>query len=877
MIRLIARAGIVLLVAFAGWVPIHAAERTLDAERTVELVLAKSEHQAQVVARAMRTGFFIDQLLIPETSYVGRFGWSELNPSLKTVLEDAQPGEPELLTGGGGQYLVARLLPTGPPALLGETAYAEDSEAIWAKLSLGPTDPKLLSLEIDVDTEDLAAICASKTRLIDDRLQAARAQVVALAPGAHPSDVIPAYAELTSVLSLKGEMAEAIKAVDSLVQRLPTEAPAGQKSYRDIMHQVLGILELRRGEVDNCFHSPGQTQHPHPAAGQTQHPHRHREMCLFPLSEAAQHRVGDGAQRAVEHFTRYLNRHPTDLEVRWLLNVAAMTIGTYPDGVAERFRIGPDSFTSAADPGRFWDVAGTAGVATSDNAGGSVTDDFDDDGLLDVVLSSRDPCEPLRLYRNSGDGTFSEVTEAAGLGDQLGGLNVTQVDYDNDGRLDLYVMRGGWETAIRDSLLRNQPTVNGGVRFEDVTTQAGLGGPAHRTQTAAWADYDGDGWLDLFVGHEMSFSQLFRSRGDGTFEDVTTQAGLRFRSLTKGATWGDINNDGRPDLYVSNFGDRNLLFVNRGDGRFDEVARAHGVSKPTYSFATWFWDYDNDGWQDLVVFTFLQTVDEVAREYLGQTPQGETLRIYRNRGDGTFEDATTALGMARMIPTMGANFGDLDNDGYLDLYLGTGAPSYGMVVPNRMFLNQQGQKFVDVTTATGTGHLQKGHGVSFADLDNDGDQDILANMGGAFLGDKYPSALFQNPGHGNDWITIELVGKQNNRSAIGARIRVVLDEDGRQTQRVRWVTSGGSFGASPLRQHIGLGRNTKILTIEIAWPVGRNNTLPDVESQAVKPPTHRRQELADVPINSLLVVTEGTPGFELKPQPRFELGAGLAP
>jgi hypothetical protein len=391
------------------------------------------------------------------------------------------------------------------------------------------------------------------------------------------------------------------------------------------------------------------------------------------------------------------------------------------------------------------------------------------------------------------------------------------------------------------------------------------------------------------VGHELSFSQLFRSRGDGTFEDVTQKAGMRFRSLTKGATWGDFNRDGRPDLYVSNFGDRNLLFINRGDGSFDEVGREWGVSEPAYSFPTWAWDYDNDGWQDLMVVSFLQTVDEVAREYLGQAPQGQTLRIYRNRGDGSFEDATAAVGMARMIPTMGANYGDLNNDGYLDFYLGTGAPSYGMLVPNRMFLNQEGRRFVDVTTSTGTGHLQKGHGISFADLDNDGDEDIFSNMGGAFRGDKYPSALFENPGHGNDWIAIELVGRRSNRAAVGARIRVVLDDDGEEDHRFRWVTSGSSFGASPLMQHIGLGPDAQIKRIEIVWPAGSGQTGAGQTGagqtgagqtgagQAGAGQTEvERQVVREVPVNSFIVVTEGEPGFELEPRSRFVLGAGTA-
>ena len=840
VVRVFIWPGVLFLAASAGWSQLLPAE-----ERTVELVLAGSEHQAKVVVRAMETGFLVDQLLIPQTRYIGRLPWSRVNPSLQTALEEARPGEPYLLSGTRGAYMVARVVADGPPAILGEEQYAQERDQIWTILSVGLTDARLLSIEIDVDTENLAAVCESKTRLADTQLTTARQRVEGLPPGAPLQNLIKAYQALIAVHAVRGEMAESIQVLERMGQRLPTEGTAG-RLYRDRLARTLGVLELRRGEVENCLH------------------HHNREMCLFPLSEAARHRVGDGARRALEHFTGFVQQYPEDLEARWLLNVAAMTVGAYPDGIPEGLRIGPEAFASPVDPGRFWDVAGPAGLSYSDSAGGSVADDFDGDGLLDLVVSSRDPCEPLRLYLNRGDGTFAEVTEAAGLSGQLGGLNVTQIDYDNDGRLDLFVMRGGWETAIRDSLLRNVPTAEGGVRFEDVTTRAGLGGPAHRTHSAAWADYDGDGWLDVFLGHEMSWSQLFRNRGDGTFEDTTTKAGMRFRSLTKGATWGDVDNDGRPDLYVSNFGERNLLFVNRGDGTFDEVAEERGVAGPTYSFPTWFWDYDNDGWQDLMAVTFLQSVDEVAREYLGLPSQSEAMALYRNRGDGTFENVTAAVGLERMIPTMGANYGDLDNDGFLDFYLGTGAPAYSILVPNRLFLNQQGKRFVDVTTATGTGHLQKGHGVSFADLDNDGDEDIFANIGGAFLGDKYTSSLFENPGHGNDWIAIQLVGKDSNRWGLGARIRVVLERDGIQEERFRWVTSGGSFGSSPLMQHIGLGAGAEILRMEVDWParVGEEER----ESQVVE----------GVAVNSFVVVTEGMAGFEVVARERFEFREGHA-
>jgi hypothetical protein len=168
--------------------------------------------------------------------------------------------------------------------------------------------------------------------------------------------------------------------------------------------------------------------------------------------------------------------------------------------------------------------------------------------------------------------------------------------------------------------------------------------------------------------------------------------------------------------------------------------------------------------------------------------------------------------------TMGCNFGDLDNDGYLDFYLGTGDPALLSLMPNRMFRNAAGKYFQDVTTSGGFGHLQKGHGVAFGDIDNDGDQDIYANIGGAYTGDVFHSVLFENPGHGNHWITLRLEGVQSNRAALGARIKVSVTAGNAERDIYATVTTGGSFGASSLQQEIGLGQATAIRAIKITWP-----------------------------------------------------------
>ncbi len=630
-------------------------------------------------------------------------------------------------------------------------------------------------------------------------------------------ETIAAYSGLAQVYSYKGEMAKCIESLEAAykIAADPSLGPDA-KSRRLELEELLGVAHLRRGELENCVLD------------------HNADRCLFPIRGAGKHTNTSGAAQAVVYFTKYLDQNPGNLEVRWLLNVAYMTLGQYPEKVPKQHLIPPSALESKENIGRFVDVAPQLGLGKMGISGGAIVDDFDNDGLLDVVFSSVDACEPLRLYHNDGNGSFTDRTAQAKLTEQLGGINCTQTDYNNDGWLDIYVMRGGWEFAMRNSLLRN----NGDGTFTDVTKEAGLASAAYRTHSAAWADFDDDGWVDLYVGHEEAPSQLFRNRGDGTFADVSRASGVDRNAFTKGAAWGDYDNDGFPDLYVSNYVGENYLFHNNRDGTFTEVGRQLGVEKPIMSFPTWFWDYDNDGWLDIFVASYVPSVTETARSYLGLAPQAETMKLYRNTGRGTFEDVTTKVGLDRVVPSMGANFGDLDNDGYLDAYLGTGAPSYAALIPNSMFRNRDGKSFVDVTTSTGTGHLQKGHGIAFGDLDNDGDQDIVLNVGGFSLGDSYNKVVFANPGQGNGWISLKLVGAKANRAAIGAKIKLTLGG----ALRYREVTSGGSFGASTLAQSIGLGKATTIDKLEIWWP-GSNTT----------------QTFENVPANQFVEIREGDP------------------
>lgn len=664
------------------------------------------------------------------------------------------------------------------------------------------------------DPMNLRAICQEKKDSEERAFRSADGYLSSLKQSAGSNrrqlEIARLHIELGQIWSYRGEMAKAIEHFEAARESL-SKAVIDQPAYAEdliYLDEILGISYLRKGELDNCVHN------------------HNAEDCIFPLTKNARHNLTAGSSAAIAHFNRHLARKPDNLEVRWLLNLAHMTLGSHPRGIPAKDLIpippSPDRLP------RFPDVAGQLGIDRISAAGGAIMDDFDNDGLNDIVLSSVDACEPMSYFHNEGGGRFADWTEKAGLSNQIGGINCTQTDYNNDGWLDIFVMRGGWEFPMRNSLLRN----NGDNTFTDVTIESGLASGEHRTHSAAWADFDNDGWLDLFVGHEESPSQLFRNRGDGHFEDVTARARVGRTGFTKGATWGDYDNDGFADLYISNYGGENFLYHNNGDGSFTEVGQKLGVSMPLMSFPTWFFDYDNDGRLDLFVASFVPSITEVARRFVKLPPQAETMRLYHNTGSG-FEDATAQLGLNYVVPTMGANYGDFDNDGWLDIYLGTGAPSYTALMPNFAFRNRNGTSFSDVTAATGTGHLQKGHGVAFGDLDNDGDQDLLINVGGFIPGDKYNKALFANPTNGAtakpNWISLKLVGAKSNRAAIGARIAITATDVAGKTSRIfRQVSSGGSFGASSLTQHIGLGTRLKagkIDRIEIEWPASKTKQV----------------------------------------------------
>ncbi len=559
-----------------------------------------------------------------------------------------------------------------------------------------------------------------------------------------------------------------------------------------------GVTALRLGENENCIECRGESS------------------CILPIAPTAVHLNPRGSRMAIGHFTDYLRHFPDDLEVRWLLNLAHMTLGEYPDKVDPRYLVSLDGWRkSEFDVGRFRDVGHLAGVNHFGQAGGAIMEDLDNDGRLDLVTTGTSALEPMVLYRNSGDGTFEDRTEAAGLASQRGGLVCYQTDYNNDGWMDILIVRGAWlRNPIRPSLLRN----DGDGKFTDVTVEAGLGEPVN-SNSASWADYDNDGWLDLFIACEAQPNRLYHNKGDGTFEEVAIRAQVHGfgRTLYKGSTWIDYDNDGYPDLFLNCLNGSGELQRNNHDGTFTEVTTAMGIDGPVAGFSCWSWDYDNDGWLDILATCYERSLGDTVKGLLGEPHRRQIGRLYRNLGGTGFEDVSRQVGLDGVYATMGSNFADFDNDGFLDVYFGTGEPSLATLVPNRMFRSVAAKRFSEITVSAGVGHLQKGHAVACGDWDRDGDVDIYIDMGGAVDGDQYHNILFQNPGQGNHSLTVKLVGVKSNRAAIGARIKVVTDGEHPQTLH-RHVTSGSSFGANPLEQTIGLGTAQKVAQLEVYWP-----------------------------------------------------------
>jgi tetratricopeptide (TPR) repeat protein len=838
------------------------AQSTPGSTVPVRIIVVESESDAQQILKRLQTGADFASMAKEKSidvtaqdgGFMGKVDPASLRNELRNAILGLAPGQISGIIRLPSSFAILQLLSSVPVPARSTSSSAPTSSSsggsvptqsmpLTARGSIrylanvggkGEADLAFRSYpKPDGWSQDLKALCQIRKDSLSSVIDLLKQNLTSTGPeltGHTPIDTIQTHYALANLYAYQGQMDKSVEQWESAYQMAKSDMP----QVLPELEEVLGTAYLHKAEMDNdVYRKPG-------------------DRCIFPPRPEMRYEKTASSEKAVDYLLKYLQRQPDRLDVRWLLNIAYMTLGQYPEGVPKQYLIPLSSFESAEDIGRFVDVAPEAGLNMYDMSGGLIVDDFDNDGLLDIVTSDYGQCAPMHFFHNNGDGTFSDRTAQAGLSDQLGGLNLIQADYNNDGCVDILVLRGAWEFPQRKSLLRN----NCDGTFTDVTAAAGLADPATDTQTAVWADIDNDGYLDLLVGNENVPSQLFHNNGNGTFTDISHKAGVDHMGFSKAVVAADYDNDGYVDFFVANLSGNHFLYHNNHNGTFNEVALQAGVQEPKQAFPAWFFDYDNDGWPDLFVSSYYVSVDETLRSYLELSPNAETLKIYKNLGNGTFRDVTQEVGLDRVFMPMGSNFGDIDNDGFLDFYLGTGNPAYSSLLPNVLFHNKEGKYFVDVTASSGTGELHKGHAVAFADIGNNGQEDLLEEVGGAVPGDSHAFRLFKNPGNGNDWITLRLVGVKTNRSAIGTRIKVTVQDQGQPKRSVyRTVGSGGSFGASPLQQHIGLGKSAKILDIEIWWPV--SNT---------------RQHFADVAPDQFLEIKEFDKNYKKLERKSFELG-----
>jgi len=499
----------------------------------------------------------------------------------------------------------------------------------------------------------------------------------------------------------------------------------------------------------------------------------------------------------------------------------------------------PFVYRNSPTPDKYFVESAPGGLAVFDYNNDGRSDIFFTNGAPTPALVKNSPQYSNRLYRNDGGLRFTDVTTAAGVEGAGYAMGAAAADYDNDGHVDLFV------AGVRQNqLLHNR----GDGRFEDVTARSGISS-GDWAVAAAWFDYDKDGRLDLFVVNYVKWSadtnrycgdqgrgvriychprffeglpdRLYRNKGDGTFEDVSSRAGISGH-VGKGmsAAIADFDHDGFTDLFVTNDTVPNFLFHNKGDGSFEEIGLLSGVSvpasgRPVSSMGVDFQDYDNDGWEDLLITALA----------------GETFPLFHNDGRREFSETTTAAGLAMSSSRLSgwcATLVDVDNDGWKDIFTANShandrvSDSSGWNQANSLFMNDGNRRFHDATAEAGFAGVEAAHrGCGVADFDGDGRVDMVVLVLGA------NAELWHNESNTADrWLNVKLVGAKSNRDGIGARVIV-----GKQVRTM--TTAIGYASSSHAGLHFGLGTTADPVRIEIQWPSGTRQVVDAVKTNQV--------------------------------------------
>jgi FG-GAP-like repeat/ASPIC and UnbV len=630
----------------------------------------------------------------------------------------------------------------------------------------------------------------------------------------------------------------------------------------------LAMSYMRYAEADNClFKLLGNAQASMEQGAGRHCCHKKGHLCCLPLRRF--HDKPEASRKAAKSFERLLDRYaPRNRLYQWLLNFSHMTLNSFPEGVPVRYQIASnfiDAFYGERARKteeelsylRFEERGEDFAVNLYGTGRGVAVEDFDKDGYLDIVTGGG--FEEVRYFRNLRGERFVDVTEEVGLAGIKQPFMITAADYDNDGWQDLFICR----PFGRFQLFQN----NRDGTFRDVTESSGLLGPLSEgdiaaTWVPAWGDVNNDGYLDLFLaqwGLKLPFvrglmakprmdSKLFINEG-GHFVDRTKEYGLA--SIVKdqyfiGATFGDYDGDGYPDLFLSSpTRNASVLLKNVQGRRFEKtdlIRRAEG------GFVAAFVDLNHDGRLDIFQAGFADatTSTEMAvfGDHLSSYHSGHSA-VFLQSEDGRFVERSDIFDMP--MGTMGASFGDINNDGAYDFYLGTGDPEGWFVLPNLMYMGQtEGTKCVprmrNVSMINGFGTIQKGHGIVFFDFDNDGRQDIFSSLGGMWPADRWPSQLLVNRSQlTNTWVKIRLRGRQTNYFGVGCMIKVTAkNSKAEEITRYYHMDNKTGFGSAPYLAHIGLMDAVRIESVRVYWPVSR------------------RWETYTADLNAMTILEEGT-------------------
>jgi len=530
---------------------------------------------------------------------------------------------------------------------------------------------------------------------------------------------------------------------------------------------------------------------------------------------------------------------PSDVRYRWMLRTLTLHAGQLESKIPEEFRLKVPPGDRATFQLR--DITKTCGAERMALGRGASWGDFDNDGREDILVGAERA--PFCLFRNRGDGGFENVADRVGLHDPVGlGCYAAQfIDYDNDGFQDVFMTSNGWGGGGRLFLFHNE----GGTHFMDVTASAGLDAPVNAFG-ASWADYDNDGRADLAVAAGIVDPEggdrirLYHNEGNGRFREVGEQAGLTQKARWISLCWGDYDGDGRQDLLAASFDQGPFLFRNLGDGRFEDVSAKTGIRMQTQAYTPEFFDFDNDGNLDIFVSTYpstAQKVEDMIDAHLsGVAPNPQRQILFRNNGDGTFRNISDEAGITGWYGGMSSQVGDLDNDGFDEIIIGTGNPALDWTEPKPLFHNNGKGQFTDIAQSAGLIHFGMLHGTALADYDNSGNLSMFGSFGGFYWGTRESTKLYKNMGSGNSALEIRLVGTRSNRDAIGAKVSAIASK----RKIHKWVNGGNGFGVANSKiVHLGLGGERKVDQLEILWPSGL------------------RQSFRNVPVGQRVEIVEG--------------------